>query len=205
MYTLYTLSGSCSTAIHALLNKLDQTVEIIHFSDVENYHLLVPTRQVPALQDGEKRLTEGGAIVLYLLKKHNIPISTWGDEDEFHYWLLFCYATLHPAYGKLFSGLKFMQDGEVKDKYYQALAKQLSELWKIVDTKLESSDFILGDKVSVIDYLVTIYASWGNVFPELEIKLGSNVKNLAQKVSNLPEFQQAYMKEGAEHSLPKNS
>ena len=69
MYTLYSLGGSCSTGITILLRKLEVPFKIIQRGDVNDYSSIVPTNQVPALKDDTLLITEGAAIVLYLLEK----------------------------------------------------------------------------------------------------------------------------------------
>ncbi|WP_016956150.1 glutathione S-transferase family protein [Catenovulum sp. SX2] len=205
MYTLYTMPGTCSTAIHILLNQLEQPVEIIPFDQVDNYQQIAPTKQVPALQDGDKILTEGAAIVLYLLEKHGVALDTISNKQQFHYWLMFCYATLHPAYSKLFATMTKMPDSQARNDFYQNMAERISELWQIVDKQLANNAYLVGDKLSVMDYLIAIYASWGNVFPQLTIKLGDNVIKHVEKIAQLPEFKLAYEREGATHAIPANS
>ena len=50
-------------------------------------------------------ITEGAAIVLYLLERHNSSMlpADLSEKAEFLRWLMFDYATLHPAYGKMFA------------------------------------------------------------------------------------------------------
>ena len=72
MYTLYSIGGTCSTGITALLRKLDQEVSIIQRDTVDDYNKIVPTNQVPALDDSGFFLTEGAAIALYLRSDRNV-------------------------------------------------------------------------------------------------------------------------------------
>ena len=69
MYTLYSIPGTCSTGITVLLTRLGLDFEVIKRDDVPNYSDIAPTNQVPALKDGDQIITEGSAIVLYLLEK----------------------------------------------------------------------------------------------------------------------------------------
>lgn len=205
MYQLITIPGSCSTGIHVLLNKLNIPVEVIKRDDIKDYQALVPTNQVPALKDGEALLTEGAAIVLYLIDKHGADLSKYGGSANFNQWLMFNYATLHPAYAKLFTLNGVMEEGETKQQVMTALAEKLAATWEIVDKHLENNRYITGDNASVIDYLMAIYATWGNYFPSVSIKLGANVKRLVNDVSTHDAFTDAYAKEGATFSLPENS
>jgi glutathione S-transferase len=202
MYTVYTIPGSCSSGIVVLLEKLQIPYTPVKREDVSNYSSIVPTNQVPALktEDGQI-ITEGAAIVLYLLEKHQSAMLP-GDisqKAEFLRWLMFDYATLHPAYGKMFAiHYKLEMDEVEKTKALRQLALAVSDLWAILDKELEKKRFITGDQPTIVDYLATIYSSWGKNFPDIKITFGKNVERLIDEVSQLPEFQAGYRKENAE-------
>ena len=202
MYKLYTIPGSCSTGIHTLLIELGVPYETINRDSIEDYQKLVATNQVPALQTADKILTEGAAICFYLLQKY-------GDKkllanQDFLQALLFNYATLHPAYSKLFAAMQ-MEGGQAKQAYMEKLADRVADFWQIVDKQLEGKSFSYNETPTVIDYLLTIYVRWGNVFPELNIPVGNNVLALVERVIKLPQFQQAFKTENIEYNLPKNA
>lgn len=203
MYQLYSIPGSCSSGIHVLLNQLQQPVDIIKREDVDQYTDLVPTNQVPALQDGNVLLTEGASIVLHLLKKHGPD----GDamDSEFRQWLMFNYATLHPSYSKLFTVADAMPEGNQKHALMQVLAKRVVELWAIVDARLSDRDCMYGSSLTIIDYLLALYVRWGNVFPSLNIPVGENVLRLVNCVAEQPEFNTALVREGVEYRIPNNA
>lgn len=205
MYTLVSIPGTCSTGINILLKSLNIPAEVVHRDELPNYQKTVPTNQVPALIDGDIVLPEGAAIVLYLLEKHNVDMASFGDATAFKQWLMFNYATLHPNYSKLFSAKNLIEDPAAKQQYLDTLAQQLSSTWQIVDARLAKSPYLAGDKVSVLDYLLAVYANWGNYFPEQTIKLGDNVKRVVSEVSKLPAFVEAFEQEGANFSLPHGS
>ncbi len=198
MYTLYSIPGSCSTGIHVLLKALGQDVKIVPRDDVPNYEELVPTNQVPALDDGEQLLTEGAAIALFLMEKHlgDASPAVGPDSQQFRHWLLFNYATLHPAYSKLFSVSALMEEGEEKTLLMQKLADRVSAIWAIVDRRLGDRDFLVGTAPTLLDYLIVLYANWGNSFPQLQIELGSDVERVVANVRTLPEFTAAARAEG---------
>lgn len=213
MYKLYSIAGSCSTGIHVLMRKLGQPVEIVMRSDVDDYAQLVPTNQVPALQHGNRLLTEGAAIALYLLEQHGQLPQDAEARSELHQWLMFNYATLHPAYSKLFTVGGTMADGPEKQALMQALAERVTELWRIVEARLlarsqteqnsgeqnrASQTYMFGDQPSLIDYLLAVYSRWGNSFPTLNIELGEYTQRLVAHVIQLPEFIAAAETEGIE-------
>ncbi len=202
MYTLYTIPGSCSSGITVLLEKLQLEYTPVKREDVANYSDIVPTNQVPALKlpDGQI-ITEGAAIVLYLLEKHNAPMlpADLSKKAEFLRWLMFDYATLHPAYGRMFAIQKKTQmDENEKISVLKQFAVYTSSLWAILDKELEQKQFISGDQPTIVDYLATIYSSWGKSFQGIKITLGKNVERVVDQVSALPEFQAGYKKEGLE-------
>ena len=202
MYTVYTIPGSCSSGIVALLEKLQVEYTAVKREDVPNYSEIVPTNQVPALKTPEGQIvTEGAAIALYLLEKHNSPMlpADVAEKAEFLRWLMFDYATLHPAYGKMFAvHYRLQLDEKDKTNALKLLAEGAAGLWKILDAELGKKKFITGDQPTIVDYLATVYSSWGKNFQGIDIPLGKNVERLIAEVSALPEFQAAYKKENIE-------
>ena len=202
MYTLYTIPGSCSSGIVILLEKLQVEYTAVKREDVPNYSDFVPTNQVPALKTPDGQIiTEGAAIGLYLLEKHNSDMlpADLSQKAEFLRWLMFDYSTLHPAYGKMFAiQYKVEMNETEKTNVLRQLANLVSGLWAILDKELEKKKFISGDQPTIVDYLATIYSSWGNNFPDIKITLGKNVERLIDEVSALPEFLAGYRKENAE-------
>ena len=198
MYTLYSIPGTCSTGIVTLLKKLEQPAQIIHRDDVPDYATHInPTNQVPILDDDGLLIREGAAIALYLLEKHNSPWLKGNpvEKTDFQQWLMFNYANLHPAYGRIFTVAKTMDEGEAKEQLLQQLADKVSDTWKILDERLEGRDVVVGNEATIIDYLIMIYSTWNQAFPQLKITLGKNVERLVEKVSALPEMQAAYAAE----------
>lgn len=203
MYTVYTIPGTCSSGITALLEKLQVEYSAVKRDDVDNYSGIVPTNQVPALktEDGQI-ITEGAAIVLYLLEKHDSSMlpTELGQKAEFLRWLMFNYATLHPAYGKMFAILYRVELGDAeKNKVLEQLSSGVTGLWAILDKELERKEFITGSEPTVVDYLATVYASWGRAFKGIDIPLGKNVERMVTEVAELPEFKAAYKREGLEY------
>ena len=204
MYKLYSIAGSCSTAITVLLNKLGVEFEVIQRDAVKNYSDIVPTNQVPALDDNGHIITEGAAIVLYLLEKHNSAMlpKNLAEKGEFLQYLMFNYATLHPAYAKIFAVAKNLDHADSnKHALMQKIADGVSNYWKILNNRLASRRYVVGEQPTIIDYLVTVYTSWGKYFPELRIELGDHAVRLATEISSLPEFKAAYQLEAIEFKI----
>lgn len=138
----------------ALLKKLEQPAEIIHRDDVPDYATRInAANQVPILDDDGMLMREGAAITLYLLEKHNSPWlkGSRAEKADFQQWLIFNYANLHPAYGRIFTVAKIMEEGDAKAKLLQQLADKVSDTWKILDDRLEGRSFVVGREATIID------------------------------------------------------
>jgi len=188
--------------IVVLLEKLGVPYQLVKRNDVPDYQKMVPTNQVPALKTEDGRIiAEGAAIALYLLEKHDnamLPVDIEA-RSEFYQWLNFDYSTLHPAYGRMFAiAYKTKLSDEVKAETLQQLADSVSSLWAILDKRLETRKFILGDQPTHPDYMAAVYSSWNAGFPDANIEMGKNVKRFIADVASLPEFKAAYEKEQIE-------
>lgn len=200
MYTLYTLPGSCSTGTTILLEKLGVPFETVVRNDVPNYQELAPTNQVPALKtEAGQIITEGAAIALYLLEKHGKSLLPTDEatKAEFYQYLMFNYATLHPAYSRIFAARNVIDDAETQKDAMQKLADKTSATWAILDKRLEGRQYVVGNTPTIVDYLLAIYTGWAQFFPEQRIAYGKNVERLVAHIATLPEFKAAFAREGA--------
>jgi glutathione S-transferase len=206
MYKLYYSPGACSMAIHALLNELNQPVELMNMSITEGktkspeFLKINPSGMVPVLVDGDFVVREGAAIMLYLMEKHNSPMlpKSGKERSTAIQWLMFANATVHPAYSKMFFVNKTVTDAALKDQLLKAAATQVNKLWQEVDARLAKEKYICGSAVSGADILLTVYANWNGYFPGL-INVGSNVKRLLKEISSRPACQKAFKEEKVEY------
>lgn len=198
MYTLYYMPGACSRAIHALLHELDVPVEIKDKNNLSGYGELNPTGQVPLLVDQDLVLREGAAIILHLLDKHDAlaRFSAPAERARFIQQLMFANATMHPAYGRLFFISQAISNAAAQEEAYAKAADMISALWAVVDQQLESSKFVCGDEISVVDMMLAVYANWGGMFP-VDITLGKNVERMIEQVKQHPSFRKAVEQEEA--------
>jgi glutathione S-transferase len=204
MYKLYYSSGACSLAVHALLNELNVSFSLENLSGGKSrspeFLKINPLGQVPVLEleDGHI-LREGAAILIYLATKHRSPLL---PESKKEYQaaleaLMFCNATLHPAYGRGFFVNKVIDDQKVKEVMIPAIVKSINNLWQEVEHRLSETEFLAGHKLTLADILLTVIANWSNAFPG--IKIGDKAKHLFKKVSSMPSFQKALLEENVEY------
>jgi glutathione S-transferase len=192
MYTLYYLPGACSLATQVVLHELGQDVDIIHKQQVSDFNAINPTGMVPVLIDNGKALTEGAAVMLYLLNKHQntlLPV-TGAARDQAIQDIMFANATMHPAYGRLFFIDQKISDEKVKQAVFEAAAQAIAGLWQVVELRLATQKFLGGAKPSAADIMLTVYSRWSAHFP-VAISLGSKTQKMVDAVLAMPNFQRA--------------
>lgn len=207
MYQLYAYHGSCSMAVHAVLNELNQSVQVINVSETDGaanraaFLKLNPLGQVPVLVDDSGfAMTEGGAMLAYLLDTHASPLlpKSGSARATALQWLMFANATMHPAYARVFFVKRNLEDGAAKEKLMQVAVAKINELWALVDARLASHAYVGGESIGAADILLTVIANWTHNVP-LPVTFGAHVTRLLKEVSARPAFQQALTTEKVEY------
>ncbi|WP_088329696.1 glutathione S-transferase family protein [Lacimicrobium sp. SS2-24] len=196
MYSLYFSPGACSLATHTILNMLNQKTELIHVSNVKNFEAVNPSKMVPVLKDGDTYLTEGAAIILYLLEKHenNLMAKAGASRQKAIENMMLANATMHPAYGRLFFASANMEEGKAKDDFFKAAAETIDKIWLSVENKISEGPFLGGHSVSPADILLTVYSDWGQYFP-VDINIGPKAQQMIKLVQQSEAFKLASQKE----------
>jgi glutathione S-transferase len=206
MYTLYYMPAACSMAVHVILNEINQPVKLEFVGNPgestpppEAFLKVNPRGVVPTLVDDGFVLREGAAIITYLLDKHKSPLlPTSGKERATAMeWLMFCNATLHPAYGKAFFALKNFT-GDMQDKVLTVAVEQINKLWKDVEERLEKSPYLAGSDITAADILLTVIGNWASYLPK-PVQMGPNVKKMFKNVISRPSYQKALTTEKVEY------
>lgn len=205
MYTLFYSPGACSMAVHAILNELGQQVKLENTSIPEGknrspeFLKYNPRGQVPVLLDGEQVLREGAAIILHICEKHNSPLVPAKGEarDVAIEWLMFCNATLHPAYSRGFFLMRNAKDEALKKELLGVVAANINKLWEEVEERLEKNQYLCGNEVTAADILLTVIANWSWRFDG--IKIGARTKQLFSRVIARPAYAEALKLENVEY------
>ncbi len=196
MYTLYFIPGACSLATQAILNELDQESTLVHKLEADHFETLNPVGTVPVLEDGDKVLNEGVAIILHLLNKHKnrlIPESGDARHQAIEH-MMFANATMHPAYGRLFFAQANVTDPAVRQQIFDSAAVAINKLWQVVEAKLEHMPYLGGHDISPADILLAVYSRWGDFFP-VDIVLGPHSRQMVDAVLKRDSMQRAIQRE----------
>lgn len=202
-YELYTKAGSCSMAVHAIMNEmnLDPKIHIMEAGAASlkspEYLKLNPRGNVPFLVEEGKGMIEGGAIITYLCDKEGklLPKNGWQRAQALQ-WLMFCNATLHPAYGRTFwIGANVPQAAQ--EEAMKNARTQIQQLWDYVEGELEKSGtaYLAGSEPTAGDFLITTIANWNPA----AYKFGPKTKALFKNISARPSYQKALTAEKVEY------
>lgn len=202
MYTLYYSPGACSMAIHIALNECNQQVQLqkVDLAAGQNrsdeFKKINPRGQVPVLVDDGYVIYEGAAQLIYLLEKHNSPLlpKSGKERTDALQWLMFCNASLHPAFARMF----FLMKNKGNDELIDVATKMLNKMWEDVELRLGKSKYLAGDKVTMGDILLTVIANWSPRMPK-PITIGPNTKRLLTEISARHAFKKALETEQVEY------
>ena len=204
-YELYTKAGSCSMAIHALMNDLglDTQIHIMEAGAGPNglkspeYLKINPRGNVPYIIEDGKGIAEGGAILTYLCDKNGklLPKEGYARAKALQ-WLMFANSTLHPAYGRTF-WINSNLPQEQREAALKAARSQIQDLWNYVEAELEKAggSYVCGNEICAADFLIATIANWNPA----AYNFGPKTKALLQNISARPSYQKALAAEKIEY------
>jgi glutathione S-transferase len=201
MYQLYYKAGACSLAPHVVLNELSVKFELIDaYKDgkkTPEFLAANPRGQVPVLVDDGHVIREGGAILSYLCDQNKSPLLPREGKERATAleWLMFCNATLHPAFSRLFGASSLPAD--MKEKATELAVANVNKLWQEVEARLSQSPYLAGNDITVGDILLTVIGNWSANFPTVHV--GQATKKLFSTVSKRPSYQKAMAEEKIEY------
>lgn len=202
-YELYTKAGSCSMAVHAIMNELGLNPKI-HIMEAGEHSLkspeylkINPRGNVPCLVEDGKAMIEGGAIITYICDKEGKLIPKNGFERaKALQWLMFANATLHPAYGRTFWINSNLPEDQ-REAALKSARSQIQQLWDYIESELakEGGAYVCGSEPTAADFLITTIANWNPA----AYKFGAKTKALFQNISARPSYQKALSEEKIEY------
>ena len=130
-----------------------------------------PMGKVPAIVDGDFKLWESGAILLYLSDKYGKMSDSIEDRAVLNQWVIFANATLGPG---LFRE-------ERREPEMPRLLTPLNDI-------LKQQPFLLGSELSVADVAVGSYLYYAKVLLSLEFNEYPAVETYLNRLSERPAF-----------------
>ncbi len=164
--------------------------------DTDAFFQMNPNRRVPVLIDGDFILWESNAIVRMISAKfgygslfpENLQVQANAER-----WMDWQLATLGPGFTGLFHGL--IRD-KPEDRNWNAINKSVATTQanlEILDRYLADSAFVAGDRLTMGDIPVGIYAYRWYAFEELDRKPLPNLERWYASLQERPAFQKFVM------------
>lgn len=141
-----------------------------------------PFGSIPALLDGDQKVFESGAILMYLADKYG-GLDTPEKRAEANKWVVWANATLDP--------ICFKEDGNgrVLDTGLRGENRRLGRLNQI----LKDQEFILGDKFSVADVAIGSYLLYvPQFFPDVNVSQYPNIQRYMKQLCERPAYARAF-------------
>lgn len=149
-----------------------------------------PNNRIPAMVDGETKLFESGAILMYLAEKSGKFMPAYGSDQywKMMQWLMWQMGGFGPMLGQAHHFLKYNAGkSEYSEQRFHAEANRL---YGVLDRHLATSDYIV-DELSIADFAIWPWASrfeWHRV----DINAYPHVKRWYLELAARPGFQRGY-------------
>lgn len=179
MLKLYGSARSRASIVQWYLEELGVPYEFVMLDMQAGEHhqpeflAINPIGKVPAIVDGDFKLWESGAILLYLDEKYGKPISV-EQKAEIAQWVLFANATLGPGI--------FLEAN--REHEMPRLLTPLNQIF-------EQQPFLLGNQFSVADVAVGSILGYIPIMLKLDLSEYPAVVNYMKQMSERPAFQKA--------------
>lgn len=158
------------------------------------YLAIHPHGSVPALVDGDLKLTESSAIVMHLADKYAdkklAPALGSNERADYYRWIVYVPATLDPVLETITMHTMFLP----QDKRNPALVESAKGKWeniaKVLEAALGDRQYIVGDSFTAADIVLGSAMGWAQFVRILDghPKLAAYLQNLQQR----PAYQKAH-------------
>ena len=175
MITLYGIPGSASLAPHILLEEAGAGHEFVvptrdgPDAGPPEFLTASPHRQVPAMIDGDVRLTEAAAICMHITDRHperqlGPPV---GDpaRGEWYRWLVYLSNTPQPALYQYIYPERYTTAPDQVDATKWLADAKLGAIWDWIDGELADREFLTGDGFTAADAYLWMLGRWSRHQP----------------------------------------
>ena len=129
-----------------------------------------PLGHVPALEDGDVRIFESGAICYWLAERYGdgrlLPPPGTAGRAEAYQWLCFALSELEAPLVVLSAERRKPDGGDAA--HAEAARARFRAAAEVVADVVAARPFLLGESVSVADYVVGAVLSWGRFLGALD-------------------------------------
>jgi glutathione S-transferase len=197
MLKIYHSQGARSLRVLWLCEEMGvpyETAEASFFKPSEEFKAVNPLRTVPALVDGDVRMIESVAMMIYIMAKHGptdleVKPNEQGYADYLQY-LLFGEAGI-AAYGNPLVGTRFMAPDDQKQNWTAGYLKSaIIKRLEFVGERLAGKPYVAADRFTAADISVA-YIATGARFAGIENDIPAPVRAYVENLWRRPAYQRA--------------
>jgi glutathione S-transferase len=139
-----------------------------------DYLAINPVGKVPAIVDGDLKLWESGAILLYLADKYDATVDTPEQRAELAQWVMFANATFGPGV--------FVEANR---------EREMPRLLTFLNQHLDTRSFILGNQCSAADVAVGAFLAYMPIMLKIGFEDYPAISAYLQRLMERPAFQKS--------------
>lgn len=174
---LYGGTRSRASIIQWYLEEINLNYDYILIDMSQQEHLqpaflkLNPMGKVPVMVDGDFKLWESGAILLYLAEKYGNEINSLEEKSIINQWILFANSTLA-------TGLFIEANRE----------KEMSKLLPPLENIFQNNSYLLGEKFTVADVAVGSMLAYTQILLQLDLSNYPAITKYIENITQRPAF-----------------
>lgn len=177
MVELFQITGSSSFAVRCALEEIGlpyRVHDVAPFDRDATPALAAanPWRRVPTLVDGEARVYEIGACLLYLAERFPEaglqPPAGDPARGEYLRWLVWLAGTFRPLWERIMAPRFFTASADTAGVHAKGM-EELVRVGEVLEAELAGREWCAGDRYSVADTYLYMLVGWQHYMPGLRI------------------------------------
>ena len=194
MIHLYQITGSSSFAARAALEEAGAAYEAVNIHPrnrdaIPAFAEVNPLKRVPALQEGDVKVYETGAVLLHIADRfpESGLIPPLGDprRPEVYRWIMWTANTLHGAWWPLMMPSFLTTDESGADGVRSKGLSAMAQHGAYLDTQLEGREWCIGDQFTIADIYLYMLVGWQSFVDDVQVG-GAPVQEHSARVGARP-------------------
>jgi glutathione S-transferase len=178
MMQLFQITGSSSFAARAALEEAGAAYEAVNIHPrnrdaIPAFAEVNPLKRVPALQEGDVKVYETGAVLLHIADRfpESGLIPPLGDprRPEVYRWIMWTANTLHGAWWPLMMPSFLTTDEAGADGVRSKGLSAMAQHGAYLDTQLEGREWCIGDQFTIADIYLYMLVGWQSFVDDVQI------------------------------------
>ena len=178
MITLFQITGSSSFAARAALECAGADYEVVDVhprrrGEAPGFAEANPLQRVPAVRDGDVRLAETGAILLWIGDRFPEAalapaIDTTARADHYR-WVTWCANTLHVGWWPIMAGFYFTNNESAQESLEVRGRENMDRHGRHLEAWLSDHEWLAGDRFGVSDIYAYMLVGWANYYDDITL------------------------------------